>query len=336
MTSRVAINGFGRIGRLAFRHLMRSGDLQIVGLNDLGNLDNLAYLLAHDSAYGAPSVDVEVGDGALHYGDQTVPFLSESDPSKLPWSDLEVDIVVEATGAFTDREGASKHLQAGAGRVLISAPGKGADVTLCMGVNQEAYEPQRHRIISNASCTTNCLAPVAKVLDESFGLVNGLLTTVHGVTSSQALVDSPHKKWRRGRSALASIVPTTTGAAVATTRVLPQLEGKMDGLAMRVPVLTGSIIDFVARTESTLTVDEVNDAFRRAARSEAMEGILGVSDEELVSVDIIGSPYSAQIDAPSTRVIDGDTVKVLAWYDNEWAYAKRVVELASFVGGDRR
>ncbi|MFW5967869.1 MAG: type I glyceraldehyde-3-phosphate dehydrogenase [Persicimonas sp.] len=332
MTSRIAINGFGRIGRLAFRHLMRADDLEIAGLNDLGDLENLAYLLAHDSAHDPPAVEVEAGDGVLRFGDREVPFVSETDPSNLPWSEMEVDTVIEATGAFTDREGASKHLEAGADRVLISAPGKGADVTICMGVNEEVYDPQRHRIVSNASCTTNCLAPVAKVLDDSFGLVNGFLTTVHGVTSSQALIDSPHKKWRRGRSALASIVPTTTGAAVATTDVLPELEGKMDGMAMRVPVITGSIIDFVARLESSVSTESVNEAFRRAANSEAMEGILGVSDEELVSVDIIGSPYSALVDAPSTRVVGDDTVKVLAWYDNEWGYAQRVIDLARYLG----
>jgi glyceraldehyde 3-phosphate dehydrogenase len=331
MATRVAINGFGRIGRLAFRNLMQTEGLEIAGINDVGDLDNIGYLLRHDSAHTSPEVEVRTSEGKLHWGDQTIPFSNIRSPAELPWSDLGVDIVVESSGVFTNREDAAKHLEAGASRVIISAPAKNADATICLGVNEEVFDPDEHTVISNASCTTNCLAPVAKVLDDQFGIVNGFLTTVHAVTSSQSIVDLPHKKWRRGRSAMTSIIPTTTGAAVATTKVLPQLEGKIDGLAMRVPVVNGSIIDFVARTEGPVSAESVNDAFREASKSERLQGILGVSEEELVSKDIIGSPYSALVDVASTKVISDDTVKVLAWYDNEWGYAKRVIDLARYV-----
>jgi glyceraldehyde 3-phosphate dehydrogenase len=333
MTKRVAINGFGRIGRLAFRHLVEAEGLEIAALNDVGDLENLAYLLRHDSAHAPPQVEVQARGEVLRYGGADIPFLSIGSPAELPWSDMDVDIVIEASGVFTDREGASQHFDAGADRVVVSAPvkGGGADITICMGVNEDKFDKQQHNLVSNASCTTNCLAPVAKVLDDQFGLVNGFLTTVHGVTSSQKLVDLPHKKWRRGRSALSSIIPTTTGAAVATTDVLPQLEGKMDGLAMRVPVIAGSIIDFVARTESPVSVEAVNGAFGEAASSQRLQGILGISDEELVSADIIGSEYSALVDGLSTKTLGDDTVKVLAWYDNEWAYAKRCIDLVEYV-----
>ncbi|QDG49574.1 type I glyceraldehyde-3-phosphate dehydrogenase [Persicimonas caeni] len=331
MAIKVAINGFGRIGRLAFRQFMEAEDLEVVAINDVSDPENLAYLLRHDSAHASPSVDVGTSEGKLHWGDQTIKFLSVRSPAELPWSELGVNIVLEASGVFTNREDAAKHLEAGAKRVIVSAPAKNADITLCMGVNEDKYNPEKHTVLSNASCTTNCLAPVAKVLDDQFGIASGFLTTVHAVTSSQTIVDLPHKKWRRGRAAMTSIVPTTTGAAVATTKVLPQLEGKMDGLAMRVPVVNGSIIDFVARTEGPVSVDSVNNAFREAAQSERLRGILGVSEEELVSKDIIGSPYSALIDVASTKVLSDDTVKVLAWYDNEWGYARRCVDLASYI-----
>lgn len=331
MSKKVAINGFGRIGRLVFRQMMSEDDLEIVALNDIAPLDNLAYLLRYDSVHVDPGVTVEAAGDALHWGDEKVRFYSERDPAQLPWTDLGVDIVVESTGFFTDRAGASKHLEAGADRVIISAPAKGADITICMGVNEDEFDPSQHRIVSNASCTTNCLAPVAKVLDEQFGIVTGFLTTVHAYTSSQAIVDAPSKKWRRGRAAAASIVPTTTGAAVATTKVLPQLEGKMDGLAMRVPVPNGSIIDFVARTEKPVSVESVNQAFRDASQTDRLKGILGITDEELVSADIIGSPYSSLVDGESTMVIADHTVKVLAWYDNEWGYSQRTVDLTGYV-----
>lgn len=332
MTLRIAINGFGRIGRLLFRQIMTSEGMDVVGLNDIAPLDNLAYLLRYDSVHVDPGIEVEAGDGVLHWGDREVPFTSIRSPEELPWEQQEVDIAIEATGIFTKREDAARHLDAGADRVVISAPGKNADLTVCLGVNEDSFDPSVHYVISNASCTTNCLAPVAKVLDDTFGIVTGFLTTVHAYTSSQALVDAPSKKWRRGRAAAVSIVPTTTGAAIATTKVLPHLDGKLDGLAMRVPVPDGSIIDFVVQTERPVTVDTVNEAFAEAAGTERLKGILGVTKDELVSADIIGSTYSAMVDAESTMVLGDHTVKVLAWYDNEWGYAQRVVDLAAFIG----
>ena len=333
MATRVAINGFGRVGRLVFRHLMDAEGLEVVGLNDVVPLDNLVYLLKYDSVHRRPDVEVGSSEGTLHWGDDAVEFFSERDPSDLPWKEMEVEMVLEASGIFTKRDDAAKHLDAGAGRVIVTAPSKGADVTVCLGVNEGDYDPEAHTVISNASCTTNCLAPVAKVLDDAFGIRWGFLTTVHAYTSSQAIVDAPSKKWRRGRAAAANIVPTTTGAAVATTLVLPHLEGKLDGLAMRVPVTNGSIIDFVANTGKPVSVEKVNDAMREAAESEGMKGILGFSDEELVSQDIVGSEYSALVDGPSTMVLGENTAKVLAWYDNEWGYGRRVVDLAEYVAG---
>ena len=328
---RIALNGFGRIGRLAFRHLMRSEDLEVVALNDIAPLDNIAYLLKYDSVHVDPGLPISAGEDTLHWDGKEIPYLSVRDPAELPWDDLDVDIAIEGTGLFTKREDAAKHLQAGAERVIITAPGKGVELTVCLGVNEQEYDPAQHEVVSNASCTTNCLAPVAKVLDAEFGIVNGFLTTIHAYTSSQAIVDAPSKKWRRGRAGAVSIVPTTTGAAIATTLVLPQLEGKMDGLAIRVPVPVGSIIDFVAQTEKPVSVEAVNQAFRRASETPRMDGILGISDEELVSADIIGSTYSALVDGESTMVLGDHTVKVLAWYDNEWGYAKRVADLAEYI-----
>ena len=328
---RIALNGFGRIGRLAFRHLMRSEDLEVVALNDIAPLDNIAYLLKYDSVHVDPGLPISAGEDTLHWDGKEIPYLSVRDPAELPWDDLDVDIAIEGTGLFTKREDAARHLQAGAERVIITAPGKGVELTVCLGVNEEKYDPAQHQVVSNASCTTNCLAPVAKVLDAEFGIVNGFLTTIHAYTSSQAIVDAPSKKWRRGRAGAVSIVPTTTGAAIATTLVLPQLEGKMDGLAIRVPVPVGSIIDFVAQTEKPVSVEAVNQAFRRASETPRMDGILGISDEELVSADIIGSTYSALVDGESTMVLGDHTVKVLAWYDNEWGYAKRVADLAEYI-----
>jgi glyceraldehyde 3-phosphate dehydrogenase len=327
----VAINGFGRIGRLVFRHLMAQDALQVVAINDIAPLDNLVYLLKYDSVQRAPQVKIEAVSDSLNWDGQKVHFLQERQPVQLPWQKLDVDIVIEASGLFTRREAAAQHLQAGARQVIISAPGKGADLTVCMGVNNDRYDPSQHQVVSNASCTTNCLAPVAKVLNDNFGIVTGLLTTVHAYTSSQSIVDAPSRKWRRGRAGAVSIVPTTTGAAIATTEVLPELEGKLDGLALRVPVPAGSIIDFVAQTEKPVTTESVNQAFSQAANSRAMRGILGLSQEELVSADIIGSEFSALVDGPSTMTLGEHTVKVLAWYDNEWGYAKRVMDLAVFI-----
>lgn len=332
MAGKVAINGFGRIGRLVFRQLMELQDtLEVVAINDIAPLDNLVYLLKYDSVHVDPrNVEIEAGDGFIRWGDKKIKFLSVRNPEELPWGELGVDIAIESSGIFTKREDAAKHLQAGAKRVIISAPGKNADITVCMGVNEDKFNPEEHKVISNASCTTNCLAPVAKVLDDEFGIVTGFLTTVHAYTSSQQIVDSPSKKMRRGRAGAANIVPTTTGAAIATTKVLPRLEGKMDGLAVRVPVPDGSIIDFVVRTEKPVSVESVNDAFRRAAATDRMKGILGITMDELVSSDIIGSEYSSLVDGQSTMVIGENTVKVLSWYDNEWGYAKRVVDLAVY------
>jgi len=327
MSTKVAINGFGRIGRLVFRHLVEHNELDIVAVNDIAPLDNLLYLLKFDSVQRTPDVLVQENHKGFKFGGKEVAFTSEKDPAQLPWKELGVDLV----GFFTDRAGASKHLEAGAKRVVISAPGKNVDKTICMGVNEEQLDLDKDIIVSNASCTTNCLAPVAKVLDDQFGIETGLLTTIHAYTSSQKIVDAPSKKWRRGRAAAVSIVPTTTGAAIATTLVLPQLKGKMDGMAIRVPIPVGSIIDFVVHTEKPVTVESVNQAFKNAANSEKMKGILGASDEELVSADIVGSEYSSLVDLNSTMVIGDHDVKVLSWYDNEWGYALRCVDLAAYM-----
>jgi len=333
MDKRIAINGFGRIGRLAFRHIMETDQITVAAINDIVPLDNLVYLLRHDSVHTDPNPEMEIlaEEDHLIWGKNRVLYLNKRDPAQLPWEELEVDLVIEASGIFTRREDAARHLEAGAKRVIVSAPGKGVDLTVCMGVNEDQYNPKHHQVISNASCTTNCLAPVAMIIDRTFNIETGFLTTVHAYTSSQAIVDSPSKKWRRGRAGAVSIVPTTTGAAIATTEVLPHLEGKLDGLAMRVPVPVGSIIDFVAHTEKPVTVESVNRAFREASRESRLLGVLGITDEELVSADIVGSEYSAIVDAQSTMVLGENTVKVLAWYDNEWGYAKRVVDLVGYV-----
>ncbi len=331
MSTKVAINGFGRIGRLVFRHLMENDALDVVAVNDIAPLDNLLYLLKYDSVQRNPNVLIQGKDKAFTFGEKEVAFTSEKDPTELPWKEMGVSLVIESTGFFTDREGAAKHLKAGAQRVVISAPAKNVDKTICMGVNEEQLDPENDIIVSNASCTTNCLAPVAKVLDDNFGIDSGLLTTIHAYTSSQKIVDSPSKKWRRGRAAAVSIVPTTTGAAIATTKVLPQLEGKMDGMAIRVPIPVGSLIDFVVHTEKPVSLESVKQAFKQAANSEKMKGILGVSDEELVSADIVGSEYSSLVDLESTMVIGDHDVKVLSWYDNEWGYALRCVDLAAYI-----
>ena len=333
MNKRVAINGFGRIGRLAFRHIMETDQIKVAAINDIVPLDNLVYLLQHDSVHKDPDPETEIiaEQDHLIWGNNRVLYLSERDPAQLPWKKLEVDVVIEASGIFTKREQAAKHLEAGAKCVIISAPGKDADLTVCMGVNEDQYNPEQHSVISNASCTTNCLAPVAMVIDDEFKIETGFLTTVHAYTSSQAIVDAPSKKWRRGRAGAVSIVPTTTGAAIATTLVLPHLEGKLDGLAMRVPIPVGSIIDFVVHTEKPVSVERVNRAFRNASQQPRLQGVLGITDEELVSADIVGSEYSALVDAQSTMVLGDHTAKVLAWYDNEWGYARRVIDLVGYV-----
>jgi len=331
MKTKIAINGFGRIGRLTFRQFMEEGDLEVVGINDIAPLDNLAYLLQHDSVHLDPDLAIEAGDDVLHWGEQEIQYSQIRNPDDLPWNELDVNIAIEATGLFRRRKDAVKHLEAGAQRVIITAPSKSADLTVCMGVNEVKFDPDQHVILSNASCTTNCLAPVAKVLHEEFGIVTGFLTTVHAITKSQSTVDSAYRKWTRGRSAIANIVPTTTGAAIATTLVLPELEGKLNGLAMRVPVPDGSIIDFVVQTEQPVTAEAINHAFREAAQTDGLRGILAVSEEQLVSSDIIGCAYSALVDAQSTMALGKHSAKVLAWYDNEWGYARSVVDLALHV-----
>jgi glyceraldehyde 3-phosphate dehydrogenase len=336
MAKKVAINGFGRIGRLVFRQMMEDGRLEVAAINDIAPLDNLVYLLAFDSVQKNPAANIKADQEAIMWENKKIPFSSIRNPAELPWDELGVDIVVEASGVFTEREAAAQHLEAGASRVIVTAPSKGADLTVCMGVNEDMYKPEAHQVLSNASCTTNCLAPVAKVLDERFGIVTGFLTTVHAYTSSQAIVDAPSKKWRRGRAGAVSIVPTTTGAAIATTKVLPQLEGKLDGLAMRVPVPVGSIIDFVVQTEKPVNVENVNNAFREASQKKPLKGILGITEQELVSADIVGTNYSSLVDAQSTMVLGHYAVKVLSWYDNEWGFAHRVVDLANYVGKQTR
>ncbi|MDX1495078.1 MAG: type I glyceraldehyde-3-phosphate dehydrogenase [Longimicrobiales bacterium] len=333
MAIRAAINGFGRIGRNVLRSAKQSGrtDVDFVAVNDLTDAKTLAHLLRYDSVHGRYPGTVEVSDDGLVVDGDEIRVLSERDPAKLPWDELGVDIVIESTGIFRDRDGASKHLQAGAKKVIISAPAKNEDITVVLGVNQAAYDPANHHIISNASCTTNCLAPVVKVLTDAFGFRHGLMTTIHAYTNDQRILDLPHKDLRRARAAAMSMIPTTTGAAKATGLVLPEVDGRIDGMAIRVPTPDVSLVDLVAHVERDVTEDEVLDAMRAAA-SGPMEGILGVSEEPLVSIDYTGDPRSSVVDALSTAVMDGRMVKVLSWYDNEWGYSCRVVDLVKYVG----
>ena len=333
MSIRVAINGFGRIGRNVLRAAKRGGasDVDFVCVNDLTDNATLSHLLRYDSVHGAYPGSVELsGNGLVVDGDEIRVF-SERDPAKLPWDELGIDIVVESTGFFRDREGASKHLAAGARKVVISAPAKGEDVMIVLGVNHDDYDPETHDIISNASCTTNCLAPIVKVLRESFGFRRGLMTTIHSYTNDQALLDQPHKDLRRARAGAVSMIPTTTGAAKATGLVVPEVDGLIDGMSVRVPTPDVSIVDLVADVERPTTADEVNRAMREAANG-VLSGVLDVSDEPLVSIDYTGNPFSSIVDSLSTNVIDGHLVKVLSWYDNESGYSSRVVDLVQFVG----
>ncbi len=332
MAIRVAINGFGRIGRLVLRAAKGAGadDIDFVAVNDLTDTATLAHLLKYDSVHGIYPGSVEARENALIVQGDEVRVLSEKDPAALPWADLGVDIVIESTGRFTKRDDAAKHLEAGAKKVIISAPGKDEDVTIVLGVNQEMYDPAAHDVVSNASCTTNCLAPVVKVLLDSFGFNRGLMTTVHSYTNDQQILDLPHKDLRRARAAGMSIIPTTTGAAKATGLVLPQVKGRIDGVAMRVPTPNVSIVDLTAELDRDASIEEINDAFRTAAAG-SMAGIMEVQDAELVSVDFIGNPHSAILDSASTNVLAG-LVKVMAWYDNEWGYSSRCVDLTRFMG----
>jgi glyceraldehyde 3-phosphate dehydrogenase len=328
MTTRVAINGFGRVGRAAFRAAFESGaDIEWVAINDIAEAGALANVLARDSVYGAFPATIESRDGLIIVDGVELPVLAESDPVMLPWSDLGVDVVLECTGRFRTHVEAAKHLNAGARKVIVSAPMKDADTTVVLGVNFDAvYDHELHRVISNASCTTNCLAPVAKVLHETVGIRHGLMTTIHAYTGDQRLVDTPHKDPRRARAAAVNLVPTSTGAAKALGLVIPELAGKLHGFAVRVPIPTGSIVDLTVETERETSVEEINGLFRERASD-----ILAYSEAPIVSSDIVKSPYSAIFDAPLTAVIDGTQVKVIAWYDNEWGYSTRLVELAQRV-----
>jgi glyceraldehyde 3-phosphate dehydrogenase len=327
--ARVGINGFGRIGRNFYRaHLQRKGDFEVVAANDLGDLKTMAHLLRHDSVLGRLDEEIEVGDNTISVGKEEIQMLSEKDPKNLPWRDLEVDIVIESTGLFTDRDGASQHLEAGAAKVVISAPATDPDVTVVLGVNDDDYDPETHRIVSNASCTTNCVAPMAKVLHDALTIEQGFMTTIHAYTADQRLQDLPHKDLRRARAAALNLIPTSTGAAKAIGIVMPILHGKVDGMSMRAPVPDGSVTDLVVQVSRTTTVDEVNDLFRAAAATGPLEGLLAYSDEPLVSQDIVGSPYSCTFDSELTMV-HGNLVKVFGWYDNEWGYSCRLVDLVS-------
>jgi glyceraldehyde 3-phosphate dehydrogenase len=331
VTVRVGINGFGRIGRQSLKAIIeRAPDLEVVAVNDLVDTAMNALLFKHDSTYGAYAGEVGHTDEAIIIDGREIRSLQVTDPAQLPWADLGVDVVIESTGRFTDADKARAHLQAGAKKVIISAPAKGEDVTICLGVNQDAYDPASHHIISNASCTTNCLAPAAKVVHDLVGIERGLMNTIHSYTNDQRILDVAHKDPRRARAAGQNIIPTTTGAAKALALVIPDLKGRFDGFSLRVPTPTVSVVDFTANVGRETTVDELNDAFRAAATG-PMQGILGVSDEPLVSSDFRGDPRSSIIDADSTMVLGGTMVKVIAWYDNEWGYSCRVADLARFV-----
>jgi glyceraldehyde 3-phosphate dehydrogenase len=332
MTVRAAINGFGRTGRAAFRAALESGaDIDWVAINDLADPTMLAQLLKYDTVYGPFTGTVEAIDGAIVVNGNEIATPTESDPAQLPWGALEVDVVIESTGRFRTRGDAAKHLEAGAKKVIVSAPAKEPDITVALGVNFETYNPDLHDIVSNASCTTNCLAPVAKLLHEAIGIRHGVMTTVHAYTGDQMLLDGPHKDYRRARAAAANLVPTSTGAAKAIGLVVPALAGKLHGFAVRVPVPTGSLIDLTVEVERPTSVDEVNAFFAARADIGELAGILRYSEEPLVSSDIVKSPYSSIFDAPLTTVVDGTQLQVVAWYDNEWGYSNRLVELTQRV-----
>ncbi len=332
MTVRVGINGFGRIGRNFFRSVLASGaDVEIVAANDLGDVKTMAHLLKYDSILGRLAEDVSVTDEGIRVGDREVKILAERNPADLPWKDLGVDVVIESTGFFTDATTAKAHIDAGAKKVIISAPAKNEDITVVMGVNHTDYDPAAHHVISNASCTTNCLAPMAKAINDEFGIVKGLMTTIHAYTADQNLQDGPHKDLRRARAAALNMVPTSTGAAKAIGLVLPELKGKLDGYAMRVPVPTGSATDLTIEVSREVTVEEVNAAVKKAAEEGPLKGFLKYSEDPIVSSDIVTDPSSCIFDAPLTKVF-GNQVKVLGWYDNEWGYSNRLVDLVSYVG----
>jgi len=329
---RVGINGFGRIGRNFFRaHLQRGGDFEVVAANDLGDAETMAHLLKYDSVLGPLGREVSHGDGSITVDGQEIKLLAERDPGSLPWGDLGVDVVIESTGFFTDRDGAAKHLDGGARKVIISAPAKGPDVTIVLGVNEDDYDPEAHDVISNASCTTNCVAPLAKVLHDELTIEQGFMTTIHAYTNDQRVLDLPHEDLRRARAAAINLIPTSTGAAKAIGIVMPDLQGKVDGMSMRAPVPTGSIVDLVCRVGRETSADAVNELFRSKADTGRFEGILQYTDEPLVSTDIQHSAYSSIFDSKLTMV-NGNLVKVFGWYDNEWGYSCRLVDLVAKVG----
>ena len=332
MAIKVGINGFGRIGRNIMRAAMAYDDIDIVAVNDLTDAGTLAHLLKYDSILGNLQADIKANGTKISVDGDEFEVLSQKDPAALPWKSLGVDIVFEGTGRFTNRDDAAKHLTAGAKRVIITAPGKKPDVTVLMGVNHESYDPAKHQIISNASCTTNCLAPMAKVLHETFGIRQGWMTTVHSYTNDQQLLDLPHKDLRRARAAALSIIPTTTGAATAVGEVMPELKGKLDGISMRVPTPNVSCVDLVTNLEKPATAEAINAAFKKAAEG-PLKGILQYVEEPLVSIDFRGNPHSSIIDAPYTKVMDGTFVKTLSWYDNEWGYSSRCVDLLRYMAG---
>jgi glyceraldehyde 3-phosphate dehydrogenase len=334
MALRVGINGFGRIGRNFLRTCVGENALEIVGINDLTDSKTLAHLLKYDSIHGIAGIDIQAKDNALVVNGAEIGVTAITDPSQLPWKDLSVDIVLESTGRFVDKEGASKHLGAGAKWVIISAPAKEPDATICMGVNEESLDVSTHKIISNASCTTNCLAPIAKVIDQKFTIKQGLMTTIHSYTNDQRILDFPHKDLRRTRAAAVSMIPTTTGAARAVGLVLPHLKGRLDGMAIRVPTPNVSVVDLVADIGKEATAEAVNDALKEAA-SGPMKGILQYCDEPLVSIDFNGNPHSSIVDASLTKVLEGNMVKVLSWYDNEWGYSSRLKDLMLYIDSKR-
>ncbi|HEX2024468.1 MAG TPA: type I glyceraldehyde-3-phosphate dehydrogenase [Acidimicrobiales bacterium] len=332
MAIRVGINGFGRIGRNFYRAIMdRGSDIEVVAVNDLTDPATLAHLLKFDSVLGQLTEDVSVGDDGIVVNGQEIKVLAERDPKALPWKDFDVDVVLESTGLFTDRESAAQHLDAGAPRVVVSAPAKDADATFVVGVNDDTFDPEKHKVVSNASCTTNCFVPMVKVLDDAFGVEKGLMTTVHAMTNDQNLLDLPHKDLRRARSAAINIVPSSTGAARATGLVLQSMEGKLDGSALRVPIPDGSITDFTAVLAKEVSVDEVNEAFKKAASEGPMANIIEYSEDPIVSTDVVGRPASVIFDSDLTMAM-GNLVKVCGWYDNEWGYSNRLVDLIERVG----
>ncbi|MDQ7053786.1 MAG: type I glyceraldehyde-3-phosphate dehydrogenase [candidate division KSB1 bacterium] len=332
MAIKVGINGFGRIGRNFFRAILKDTSVDVVAINDITNAQTLAHLLKYDSVFGMLDGEVRAEDDAILVNGKRIQVYSERDPANLPWGKHDVQVVIESTGIFRDREGASKHLTGGAKKVVITAPAKDPDITIVVGVNHQNYDPQKHHLISNASCTTNCLAPVAKVILENFGVKSGMMTTIHSYTNDQRILDLPHKDLRRARAAALSMIPTTTGAAKAVSLVLPELKGKMDGMAIRVPTPDVSLVDVVFEVEKPTSKEEVNDALKKAAAG-PLKGILDVSDEPLVSADYIGNPHSSVVDALSTNVINGTLVKVLSWYDNEWGFSNRLVDLTRLLAG---